>query len=186
MGRRPKDKSKGAPLDSKLTPKQFELLASLLFRSYQGDEHVGFTWSPKKLLGRSPTRGESSSLSARLRTLTEQGFVKRYGRDLFVTEQGKARLREDAIAGAEVGDLMSLGVLAFVEALAAKSQKETLGTAMDIVSKEPEEALPEEEKSRVIKALMAVATSKQKREIEAREIFNSVLEEYKNQHRKEF
>lgn len=105
---------------------------------------------------------------------------------MFVTEQGKARLREDAIAGAEVGDLMSLGVLAFVEALAAKSQKETLGTAMDIISKEPKEALPEEEKSRVIKALMAVAISKQKREIEAREIFNSVLEEYKNQHRKEF
>jgi hypothetical protein len=33
---------------------------------------------------------------------------------------------------------------------------------------------------------MAVAISAQKREIEARELFNSVLEEYKNQHRKEF
>ncbi len=186
MGRRPKDKSKGVPLDSKLTPKQFELLASLLFKSYQGDEQVSFTWSPKKLLGRSPTRGESSSLSARLRTITEQGFVKRYGQDLLVTEQGKARLREDAIPGAEVGERTSLGVLAFVEALGAKSQKEALGTAMDIISKEPEEALQEEEKSRVIKALMAAAISKQKREIQAREIFNSVLEEHKNQHRKEF
>lgn len=177
MGRRPKDLPKGEPLDSKLTPKQFELLAGLLFRSYQGGEHVGFTWSPKKLLGRSPTRGESSSLSARLKTLTEQGFVKRYGRDLFVTGQGIAKLRENALEGAEAGDHPSLAVIAFTEALEAKRQKEALITAGRVILKAE---LPMEERESVIQTLSSVAENIGKREFEAHELFNSVIEEYKN------
>ncbi len=89
----------------RLTPKQVDLLAHLMIRSYSSpgsggtkggppDNQQPITWSPKAYLGRSPTKSESASLSRRLSTLVERGLVSQRGRRVIPTEYGKSLLQE--------------------------------------------------------------------------------------------
>ncbi len=103
MGRRPKDAPKGAPLGTpkRLTHNQYILLSSILIRAYKhpGDKQMGLwreypvVWSPKEMLGRSPTKNEAAALSQRLSAVIKHELVEKRGRMVSVTSYGKTMLR---------------------------------------------------------------------------------------------
>lgn len=81
------------PDAERLTIHQYELLSVVFIKGFsQSGEIVPVVWSPTKIIGKSLTRGEASTISTRLKTLIQRGFIKRYGNELFVTEWGRYAL----------------------------------------------------------------------------------------------
>lgn len=85
-----------------LTPKQFELLAFVLWKSMFPKEGVRrrlprrphpVIWSPKDFLGRSPTKSELATLSKRMTTLLGRNYLEKHGREIVVTSQGSSMMR---------------------------------------------------------------------------------------------
>jgi hypothetical protein len=75
-----------------VTEKQFELLAWVYVAGYRSAADSHITWSPKALLKRSPTKTEAAVLSRRVKGLVDRGLLIRHGRELAITDTGKAEL----------------------------------------------------------------------------------------------
>lgn len=170
------------PDEQKLTDKQFSLLADVLIRSNRDGEIVPVVWSPKKFLSRSPTRGESSAMSTRLKTLIDRGFIKRYGRELLVTELGQRELWVSAMDRAQMGDMLARAVLFFTEMLKARKEKEAFATAGSALIGE---RIPIEKKTEIIQILISAASNAEGREIKAKEFLGKVIQEYVVERNKE-
>jgi hypothetical protein len=174
---------KGLPPDwQKITDKQFTLLADVLIRNHRDGELVPVIWSPKKFLGRSPTRGESSAMSTRLKTLINQGLVRRYGRELLVTELGQRVLWVNAKNRAQTGDLLARAVVFFTEMLEAKEERDAFATAVKALMVEP---ISLEKRLEINRILLSAAASAAKRAVTAGDLLKKVVQEYIDERNKE-
>lgn len=120
MGRRRKGVPKDLPLGiTRLTINQYTLLFHILVHTYMGPgdgklrvwREYPVTWSPKAVLGKSPTKNEAAGLSRRLSVLVKHGLVEKRGRMVNVTTYGKTMLRSYALeheGHSENGDLLRL------------------------------------------------------------------------------
>lgn len=154
---------------ARLTQKQFRLLGLLLVESIKGDQFGPIIWSPKKLLGRSPTRAESSALSTRLKTLVGQGLVKRFGREVTVTELGKTALWSHATnkgASGDAGDLEdSRAVLSVLKVIEAREQKKAIAVVLKVIS---DQEMPPASRQVILSELTKAAQKASTREEEER------------------
>jgi hypothetical protein len=89
------DLPEAAPVGiTRLTPKQFDLLAWVYRKGYKGiGQRSPIVWSPKTYMGRSLSRSEAATLSKRVKTLVEHGLLTMHGRELNITDDGINRLR---------------------------------------------------------------------------------------------
>lgn len=127
------DRPEGVPPDNgRLTKNQFVLLAHVFLRGQKDGATVPVIWSPKSFMGGSLTRAEASTVSTRLKTLIQRGFIKRYGRELFITEEGEHALR--AYAGKEEGgDEIAYAVSALLDLLQAVKERKALDTVFRVM-----------------------------------------------------
>lgn len=148
----PHNRPEDMPPDAeRLTTYQFELLSVLFVKghSLEGDP-VPVVWSPTKITGRTLTRAEASTLSTRLKTLVQRGFIKRYGNELFITEWGKYALRTYASKEQNAKRLLARVVLATLNFWEAKEEIKAYKKVLSIMEARP---LPPEKRDAILYAI---------------------------------
>lgn len=117
-----------------LTENQFVLLGHVFLMGEKNGDTVPFVWSPKNFMGRPLTRTEASTVSTRLKTLIQRGFIKRYGRELSITDQGEHALRVHAMKkGIGRDDDLMHSVLALLDVRQVTKEREALETALAVM-----------------------------------------------------
>ena len=77
--------------EHRLTSAQMNLMIYILLGNYDNSEgEHPFIWSPKAYLGRSPSKIEAATLSRRLAVLVSHNLLEKSGREVSVTDDGRA------------------------------------------------------------------------------------------------
>jgi hypothetical protein len=83
--------------EHRLTSAQMNLMIYTLLGSYDNSEgERPFIWSPKAYLGRSPNKTEAATLSRRLAVLVDHGLLQKSGREISMTDDGRALIHAHA------------------------------------------------------------------------------------------
>lgn len=140
----------GMPPDSdRLTENQFVLLGHVLLKSEKDGATMPVIWSPKSFMGGSLTKAEASTVSTRLKTLIKRGFIKRYGRELYITEQGERALRVYATRKKD-DDTVAHGISALLDLRQMQRERQALDTALGVMR---HREMPPGDKNIVLKQL---------------------------------
>lgn len=120
--------------EHRLTSAQMNLMIYTLLGSYENSEgERPFVWSPKAYLERSPTKSEAAILSRRLAVLVDHGLLEKTGREISVTDEGRALIH--AYAGENKYDRNLLKVRLVLELNETWKNLEALKVARDIARK---------------------------------------------------